>query len=173
MRVSAQSEYQRRSATHKSRSRRMSLGRGCWRLNTASCWRRATESNASLWRGRQNARMCAMTGTSRPVAPIIVRRVESETRRAKCFSLRTDQVLMTHTYSSSAASTDISKASRTLTVAVGHISRWQTTVRSRGQSRHQMLDVSSQSRRSAGCIIGTNGALPERNYYSDHLPLSC
>jgi len=35
-----------------------------------------------------------------------------------------------------------------------------------------MLTESSQSRKSVDCIIGTSGALPERRYYSAHLPLS-
>ena len=38
-------------------------------------------------------------------------------------------------------------------------------------TRHQMLDASSQSRRSADCIIGTSGARPERCCYSGYLPL--
>src|SRR5678815_1779633 len=49
----------------------LSLGRGCLRLNTSSCWRRATASNASLWRGRKNARMYTIIGRIKPIAPII------------------------------------------------------------------------------------------------------
>ena len=65
IRALAQPEYQRRSAINKSQSRRLSPGRGCFRLKTASCWRRATDSNASMWRGMKKARMCTIMGTSK------------------------------------------------------------------------------------------------------------
>ena len=78
MRALAEPEYQRRSATQNSRSRRLSLGRGRLRLKTASCWRKATDSNASQWRGKKNARMYAIIGASKLIALIIVRRLESE-----------------------------------------------------------------------------------------------
>jgi hypothetical protein len=73
MRASAQPEYSRRSAVQKNRSRRWSLGRGCFRLNTASCCRSAAASNASLWRGTKNARTYATIAiTTETMAPILV-----------------------------------------------------------------------------------------------------
>jgi hypothetical protein len=72
MSASAQSDYSRRSVVQKSRSARLSLGRGCFLLKTASCCRRAAASKASLWRGTQNAWMYVTTANmSEPIAPIL------------------------------------------------------------------------------------------------------
>jgi hypothetical protein len=72
MSASAQSEYSRRSVVQKSRSARLSLGRGCFLLKTASCYRRAAASKASLWRGTKNAWMHVTTANmSERIAPIL------------------------------------------------------------------------------------------------------
>ena len=42
---------------------------------------KATLSNASLWRDKKSARMYAIIGTSKSIAPIILRRVEIQTRK--------------------------------------------------------------------------------------------
>jgi hypothetical protein len=63
----------RRSVLQKSRSGRLSLGRGCFRLKTASCCRSAAASNASLWRVTNKARMYVTTAmTSEPIALMLV-----------------------------------------------------------------------------------------------------
>ena len=73
MRASVQPEYTRRSVIQKSRSTRLSLGRGCFRLKTASCCRRAAASNASLWRVTNKAWIYVTTAmTSEPIAPMLV-----------------------------------------------------------------------------------------------------
>ena len=72
MSESAQSEYSHRSVVQKSRSARLSLGRGCFVLKRASCCRRAAASKASLWPGTKNARMYVTTANmSEPIAPIL------------------------------------------------------------------------------------------------------
>jgi hypothetical protein len=72
MSASAQSEYSRRSVVQKSRSARLSLGRGYFLLKTASCCRKAAASKASLWRGTPNARTYVTTANmSEPIAPIL------------------------------------------------------------------------------------------------------
>ena len=55
-RAFAQSGHQRRSAIQNSRSRCRKRGRGCLRLSTVSCWRRAAASRPRRCRGRKNAR---------------------------------------------------------------------------------------------------------------------
>lgn len=62
---SVQPGHRERSAIQNSRSRRRSLGRLCFRLNTASCCRSATASSASLCRDTKRARTYAnITKTS-------------------------------------------------------------------------------------------------------------
>jgi len=73
MSASAQPKYSRGNTVQKSRSMCSSLGRGFFRLNTASCCRRAAASNPSLWRGTKKARIYAMIDkTSEPIAQMLV-----------------------------------------------------------------------------------------------------
>jgi hypothetical protein len=98
MSASAQSEYSRRSVVQKSRSARLSFGRGCFLLKTASCCRRAAASKASLWRGTKNARMYVTTANmSEPIAPILSNEFQRcDKLTFNCLIALPKWILMTH-----------------------------------------------------------------------------
>jgi hypothetical protein len=99
IKASLHPDHTRRSTIQNSRSRRCNRGRDCFRLKTASCWRRATASRASLCRGRKKARMYATTVRARvTISPIIVELQPFQHDERNHLILLAYSILMTHTY---------------------------------------------------------------------------